>query len=95
MIRSAVVCLALVSTASAEIAAPETTEVFTGDGTSVVTYPLAKRFLLSGSESVERGGEPVPLGTGYRLEPDAGLVVLTQPLSCRTRRFRNSASLFA
>jgi hypothetical protein len=81
MIRTAWACLALVSTASAEIAAPETTEVFTGAGGSVVEIALAKRFLLSGTESVRRGGEPLALGSGYRLEPDGGVLVLMQPLA--------------
>jgi hypothetical protein len=81
MIRSAAVCLALVSTASAEIAAPETTEVFTGTGSTVVELALAKRFLLSGTESVRRGHEALAVGSGYRLEPDAGILVLMRPLA--------------
>ncbi|MGH2571165.1 MAG: hypothetical protein ACRDGR_08075, partial [bacterium] len=69
--------------ASAEVAAPETTEVFTGTeaARSEVVHALAHRFLLVGTEVVSRGGRPLESEVGYRLDPDAGTVQLAEPLS--------------
>lgn len=65
--------------AAAEVAAPETTEVFRGDGILLV-HALAHRFLLRGSESVLLLGHPAQAGTDYRLDADAGTVQLLEPL---------------
>ena len=75
--------LAVPCAASAEVAAPETTEVFTGTEATrtEVVHALAHRFLLVGTEVVSRGGRPLEAEVGYRLDPDAGTVQLADPLS--------------
>jgi hypothetical protein len=65
--------------AAAEVAAPETTEVFTGDG-ATRTHLLAHRFLLRGSERVLLSGRAAEPAVDYRLDPDAGTVELLEPL---------------
>ena len=64
----------------AEVAAPETTEVFTARPTTLDTWVLAHRFLLLGSEVVERGGRTLAAEADYRLDADAGTIRLAQPL---------------
>ncbi|HMB67812.1 MAG TPA: hypothetical protein VKU85_00825, partial [bacterium] len=64
--------------AAAEVAAPETTEVFTGDGVTTV-HALAHRFVLRGSEKVELAGRTAEPAKDYRLDPDAGTVQLLGP----------------
>lgn len=74
--------LALSSPASAEIAAPETTEVFVGTGAGVVPeiHALAHRFLLDGSAVVRRADRALSPEVDYRLDPDAGVLQLAPPL---------------
>jgi hypothetical protein len=74
--------LGLTGIGHAQIAAPETTEVFTGteDGRSEVVHALAHRFVLVGSESISRGGRNLDPEVGYRLDPDAGTLQLAEPL---------------
>jgi len=82
--RLVVVSLFLAPTAAAaEIAAPETTEVFTGSESnrSETQHVLAHRFLLVGTESVSRRGQILESEIDYRLDPDAGTVRLAEPLA--------------
>jgi hypothetical protein len=75
-------CLAVASLTQAEVAAPETTEVFVGaaDGASPPRWALAHRFLLVGTAKVIRDSLPLEPEIDYRLDSDAGVLTLRESL---------------
>ncbi len=69
--------------AAADLPAPRTAETFVGDGRGAAPQSvlLAHRFVLEGSERVLRGEERLAPEVGYRLDPDAGILLLARPLA--------------
>lgn len=66
----------------ASTALPETTEVFVvaADAAPLESVALAHRFILAGSERVQRGEQPLAPEIDFRSDPEAGVVRLASPL---------------
>ncbi len=84
--RPAILAWAVVvaaGTAAAEVPAPRAVETFEGRDAAATPQSilLARRFVLEGSERVLRGGQALAPEVDYRLDPDAGILLLARPLA--------------